>query len=182
MRYAERMSDLHRILLPVATAEALLGLANRLPASAVLLRPEEQRALTLLTEAVHRATDGAVDLVPSESRASKRVVFVDVDDTLVRSFGSKRIPMPAVIERVDDMHALGVELYCWSRGGATYAMESAVELGLAHCFVGYLPKPDVMVDDQTPQEWRELTVHHPNVVASRSAEELLGLPSSCFPE
>lgn len=29
------------------------------------------------------------------------VVFVDVDDTLVRSVGAKRIPMPRVIERAE---------------------------------------------------------------------------------
>lgn len=31
---------------------------------------------------------------------NNRVVFVDVDDTLVRSVGTKRIPMTAVIARV----------------------------------------------------------------------------------
>jgi hypothetical protein len=30
----------------------------------------------------------------------KLIVFVDIDDTLVRSIGSKRIPMPRVVERV----------------------------------------------------------------------------------
>ena len=29
-----------------------------------------------------------------------RVVFIDVDDTLIRSVGTKRIPIPAVISRV----------------------------------------------------------------------------------
>lgn len=31
---------------------------------------------------------------------SQRVIFVDVDDTLVRSAGSKRIPISTVIEKV----------------------------------------------------------------------------------
>jgi hypothetical protein len=177
------MSDDRRVHLPVATAEALLGLVARLPATAVMLRPEEQQALTLLTEAHRRATGGLPRPDAPRSSAPKRVVFVDVDDTLVRSFGSKRIPMTAVIERVHDLHATGAaELYCWSRGGATYAHESAVELGLAPCFVGYLSKPDLVVDDQAPHEWRELTVIHPNEAASRTAEDLLGLPSSCFVE
>ncbi len=167
----------------MATVEALLGLFSRLPATAVMLRPDEQRALVMLTEAHRRAS--SVQPRPEEPRPAepRRVVFVDVDDTLVRSFGSKRIPMTAVVERVQDMHATGtVDLYCWSRGGATYAHESAVELGLAACFVGYLSKPDVLLDDQAPHEWRELSVIHPNEAASRSAEELLGLPSSCFVE
>lgn len=33
------------------------------------------------------------------------VLFVDIDDTLVRSFGSKRIPMTPVIERIRALHA-----------------------------------------------------------------------------
>jgi hypothetical protein len=28
------------------------------------------------------------------------VIFVDVDDTIVRSFGTKRIPIPTVIEAI----------------------------------------------------------------------------------
>jgi len=32
------------------------------------------------------------------------IVFVDVDDTLVRSVGTKRIPMPAVIAEVKRLH------------------------------------------------------------------------------
>lgn len=52
----------------------------------------------------------------------KRIIFVDVDDTLVRTFGHKRIPMPAVIDTVRRLAATGqAELYCWSSGGAEYA-------------------------------------------------------------
>lgn len=82
------------------------------------------------------------------------VVFVDVDDTLIRSVGPKRIPMPAVVSRVRELHAAGAEMYCWSTGGAAYAKAAADELGIAGCFVGYLPKPDVMIDDQAVAEWR----------------------------
>jgi hypothetical protein len=35
------------------------------------------------------------------------VVFIDVDDTLVHSFGSKRIPMPAVIAHVRALKTSG---------------------------------------------------------------------------
>lgn len=37
----------------------------------------------------------------------QRVVFVDVDDTLIRSVGSKRIPMPSVVSKVRALHASG---------------------------------------------------------------------------
>ncbi|MCL2344978.1 MAG: DUF705 domain-containing protein [Desulfobulbus sp.] len=84
----------------------------------------------------------------------KRVVFVDVDDTLVRSVGAKRIPMPSVIARVRGLYQQGVALYLWSSGGAEYARASAVELGIESCFIAFLPKPDAYLDDQPVHEWR----------------------------
>jgi hypothetical protein len=51
--------------------------------------------------------------------------------------------------------------YCWSSGGADYARQSAVECGVEECFAGFLPKPELMIDDVHPQEWRYLTVVHP---------------------
>ena len=101
------------------------------------------------------------------------VAYIDVDDTLVRSFGSKRIPMTRMIEKVRELHAAGVVLYCWSSGGADYARQSAIELSLDQCFVGYLPKPNIMIDDQAPAEWRTLTCLHPNEACSRSVLELM---------
>jgi hypothetical protein len=94
--------------------------------------------------------------------ASRRIVYVDVDDTLVRSFGSKRIGMTAVVERVRALHAAGLVLYCWSSGGADYCRDSAEELGIADCFVAFLPKPQLMLDDQHPRDWRTLRWLHPN--------------------
>lgn len=82
------------------------------------------------------------------------VVFVDVDDTLVRTVGTKRIPMPRTIERVRALHAEGSILFLWSSGGAEYAKNAAVELGIADCFEGYLPKPNLILDDQPVDEWR----------------------------
>ncbi|WP_242112022.1 DUF705 domain-containing protein [Luteimonas aquatica] len=83
-----------------------------------------------------------------------RVIFVDVDDTLIRSFGTRRIPMPAMVERVRQLHRQGDMLYLWSSGGADYARMSAIELGIEQCFTAFLPKPEVYVDDQAVAEWR----------------------------
>jgi hypothetical protein len=85
---------------------------------------------------------------------NNRIVLVDVDDTLVRSVGTKRIPMTAVIAHVRELHAAGVARYLWSSGGADYARSSAVELGIESCFVAFLPKPDAYLDDQAVHEWR----------------------------
>ena len=76
------------------------------------------------------------------------VVYIDVDDTFVRSYGAKRIPMPAVTGTIRRLHTQGEMLYCWSSGGAEYARASAEEFGIADCFQTFLPKPDVLLDDQ----------------------------------
>jgi len=83
-----------------------------------------------------------------------KVVYVDVDDTLVRTAGTKRIPMPKVVDQVKALKEQGVVLYLWSSGGAEYARESAIDLGLENCFVAFLPKPHAYIDDQRLDEWR----------------------------
>ena len=97
------------------------------------------------------------------------VVYVDVDDTLVRSFGSKRIPMTEVVEHVRDLSRQGVVLYAWSSGGGDYARSSAAELGIEGCFAAFLPKPNVMIDDQPPAEWRRTLHVHPAEARSQTA-------------
>jgi cation transport ATPase len=114
-----------------------------------------------LREEIRRATrgdgkrQGTVDM-------AKSVVYFDVDDTLVRTVGTKRIPIVAVVDRVRSLHASGVLLYLWSSGGAEYARSAAGELGIAHCFAAFLPKPTHIVDDQHISEWRDLIQLHPN--------------------
>jgi phosphoserine phosphatase len=92
----------------------------------------------------------------------KMVVYIDVDDTLVRSVGAKRIPMPIVIERVRNLHSGGAILYLWSSGGAEYARATAEELKITPCFAAFLAKPTHILDDQRISEWRDLVYVHPN--------------------
>jgi hypothetical protein len=99
------------------------------------------------------------------------IAYVDIDDTLVRSFGPKRIPMTAVVEHVKGLHAAGATLYGWSSGGGEYARSSARELGIEGLFAGFLPKPNVLLDDQAPSEWRRLVHVHPAEAPSRSADD-----------
>jgi hypothetical protein len=89
------------------------------------------------------------------------VVYVDVDDTIVRSVGSKRIPIPAVIEHVRQLKLQGAVLYCWSAGGADYARSSALEFGINDCFEAFLPKPNIMIDDQEVTGWPNFNHIHP---------------------
>jgi hypothetical protein len=108
-----------------------------------------------------------------EPTSTPRLVgFIDVDDTLVRSVGSKRIPVTAVVQRVRELHSAGAHLYCWSTAGAAYAHATAVDLGIADCFVDYVAKPQLLVDDQLPSEWRSLACFHPNEISSMAVGEI----------
>lgn len=89
------------------------------------------------------------------------VIYVDVDDTFVRSVSTKRIPMPATIRQIRTLHAQGAQMYCWSSGGADYARSSAREFGVEECFVAFLPKPQILIDDQPIGDWRDLLHVHP---------------------
>ncbi len=100
-------------------------------------------------------------------------IYVDVDDTFVRSFGSKRIPIPRVIEQVKILHEQGAELYCWSSGGAAYAKASAQEFGLEHCFKAFLPKPNILLDDLGTDRWPFFTQIHPNSCGNLQLSDFL---------
>lgn len=99
------------------------------------------------------------------------VVYVDVDDTLVRTAGSKRIPVSGVAEHVRTLHESGAELYCWSSGGGDYARVVADELGIADCFRAFLPKPNVILDDQPVEAWRRLLQIHPGRCSAMTLAE-----------
>lgn len=101
-----------------------------------------------------------------------RVVFIDVDDTIVRSAGSKQIPISSSIQVVRELHQRGVALYLWSSGGAEYAQTTARDLGIEACFVGFLPKPNAIIDDVPLATW-PLQEFHPNEAASLNAEEFV---------
>ncbi len=101
------------------------------------------------------------------------VIFVDVDDTLIRSVGTKRIPITPVVKRVRELHAAGAFLVCWSSGGADYARESAEGLSLGDCFSLFLAKPDVLLNDQHPRDWSGVRWVHPNHVVGLSAEAMV---------
>jgi hydroxymethylpyrimidine pyrophosphatase-like HAD family hydrolase len=91
------------------------------------------------------------------------VIFIDVDDTLIRSIGNKRIPIPATLDALHKLHQEGHTLYCWSRGGAAYAQSVTDQLAITHLFAAIIAKPDQMIDDES---WQQLTAKivltHPN--------------------
>ncbi len=109
-----------------------------------------------------------VSHLPNDVSQPLLVVYVDVDDTLVRTVGTKRIPMTGAVDHVRSLHADGAQLYCWSSGGGDYAREVAGELGIAECFTAFLPKPHVLLDDQAVGSWRRLITVHPAQCESES--------------
>ena len=98
------------------------------------------------------------------------VIFVDVDETFVRNYGTKRIPMPNVISHIRELAENGAEMYCWSSGGSEYARASAIEFEIEGCFKAFLPKPEVAIDDMSFSNWKNLLEVHPNECIGNSVE------------
>lgn len=109
--------------------------------------------------------------IPLFSTMSNRTAYIDVDDTLVHTFGSKRIPLTHTIDFVRKLKADGVTLYCWSKAGASYAKATAKELNIEDCFEAFLTKPDVLIDDLKSSKWISKEVH-PNACFALTIEEL----------
>lgn len=89
------------------------------------------------------------------------IVYIDVDDTLVRWAGSKCIPRTLVIDKVKERAANGDQLYLWSRAGGEHARAVAEDLGIADLFLAILPKPEHLIDDEPMTEWDFCTHEYP---------------------
>lgn len=109
----------------------------------------------------------------AEQPRPRSIIYVDVDDTLVRTVGTTRIPMVSVIEHVRRLKEDGAQLYLWSAGGADYCRTTAKELGIEDCFVAFLPKPRVMIDDQEVADWVFCTTFHPSSCTGRTLKDYL---------
>jgi hypothetical protein len=101
------------------------------------------------------------------------VIYVDVDDTLIRSVGTKRIPIPNVVRHVRRLKEDGAVLVCWSTGGGEYARQCAEELDISDCFSAFLPKPNILIDDQPMRDWKRLIHVSPLQVHNQDLTEYL---------
>ncbi|GGJ61045.1 hypothetical protein [Deinococcus aquiradiocola] len=106
--------------------------------------------------------------LPADCKVAGLAVYVDVDETLLRHYGTRQIPIPSVIKQIKALHKQGAELYCWSSMGAAYARQCAETCGVAHCFQAFLPKPNIIVDDQQPKAWRRILHVHPSQCSSQT--------------
>lgn len=89
------------------------------------------------------------------------IVYVDVDDTSIRTFSGKRIRIPSSIEHIKKLKKQGAIIYCWGSGGAGYARMVAEELNILDLFIAFLPKPNMLIDDQNVNDWKYLLQVHP---------------------
>ncbi|WP_407539300.1 hypothetical protein Q0M94_14165 [Deinococcus radiomollis] len=110
-------------------------------------------------------------LIPAACNVHGLAVYVDVDETLMRHYGTRQIPIPSVIKQVKALYKQGAELYCWSSMGAAYARQAAESCGVAQCFQAFLPKPQIIVDDQQPKAWRKILHVHPSQCSSQTTVE-----------
>lgn len=92
------------------------------------------------------------------------IYYIDIDDTLIRTVGSKAIPMVRTIEFINSINQSNDSIYLWSRGGAEYCRQIAEKLNITSNIKGYLPKPDVLIDDCDISQWNFMTVIHPNSI------------------
>lgn len=100
-----------------------------------------------------------------------KVIYIDVDDTLIRTFGSRTLPIVHMIDLVKQLKDASAELYCWSAAGRDHAIDVAREYGIYDCFVAFMTKPELMIDDRTLTQLH-IQEMHPNE-CHLTAQELL---------
>ena len=144
------------------------GVSRTEPDQSTLTRAETPAPSTSASNV--RAVPGS-GLIPAECNVHGLAVYVDVDETLMRHYGTRQIPIPSVIKQVKALHKQGAELYCWSSMGAAYARQAAESCGVAQCFQAFLPKPQIIVDDQQPKAWRKILHVHPSQCSSQTTVE-----------
>ena len=92
------------------------------------------------------------------------IYYIDVDDTLIRTIGSKIIPIPNTLKLINELDLSANTIYLWSRGGAEYCKNTAHLLGIQDKIFGYLSKPDILIDDQDICDWSHIKKFHPNEI------------------
>lgn len=100
------------------------------------------------------------------------VVYIDVDDTLIRTEGGTRKPIAGTVALVKRLRGEGAQLFCWSAGGSEYAREVATELGIADAFTALLPKPEVIVDDMALPDWWLVEVSPEEIVDETDIQKM----------
>jgi hypothetical protein len=153
--------------------------AVRRRGSSILLRRSSVRSLLFKSEPRRSisyksaiSTRGSEQLVLSLSFASqnqgtqrlpwnrKSIIYIDVDDTLIRTFGTKQIPIPRSADYFRRMHMSytdGVEL---EQTILETLRQSSVSI--SDLSASFLPKPDIVLDDRLEILLEHCEFIHPN--------------------
>ena len=99
-------------------------------------------------------------------------IYFDVDGTLVHTAGDRSEPDDVLTTRLREWRNQGAHLYCWSSRGADYARSTAKNLRIEECFVGFLTKPHVLVDDQGIKSWAYFLELAPGRAARLSLQQI----------
>jgi hypothetical protein len=100
--------------------------------------------------------------------ARQLCVYVDLDDT---SFAALKLNAFRYLRWSSTFADSTPTVRCWSSGGADCARTTAEELNIASCFAAFLPKPQVIIDDQLIAEWPQFLHVHPS--SCRTLDEYL---------
>lgn len=79
---------------------------------------------------------------------SSKIIYCDIDDTLVDWSGTSYKPNKPNIDIVKRFHARGHTLIAWSAGGGSWAARIIKELKLEKYFTAAMSKPDWFIDDK----------------------------------
>jgi hypothetical protein len=77
-------------------------------------------------------------------------IFIDIDNTLTRDLGKTFIEgSPEAVKKISEK----ANVFIWSQGGLHYSFEIIKKAKLEPFICGVLPKPDLMIDDLSVEEW-----------------------------
>ena len=101
----------------------------------------------------------------------KKSVFVDVESSFHEDVRGR------VLEYLRGLDLEAWELFAWSDGGSEAARVHVVEAGVEDLFSGFLPKPNVLLDEHGVDEWPDVRVQAPELLGAYTTESITVLES-----
>ena len=96
----------------------------------------------------------------------KKSVFVDVESSFREGVRGR------VLEYLRSLDLEAWELFGWSEHGSEAARVHSVEAGVEGLFSGFLPKPNVLLDEHGLGEWPDVRVQSPELLGEYTAESI----------
>jgi hypothetical protein len=91
--------------------------------------------------------------------------YIDVDGTLERKILGIEVPLKNVAQGLQLLKREGALVFLWSTGGVQHARKAAREAKIEKYVDGYLPKPNVYVDDKPVAKWKDCERWKPRKLA-----------------